>query len=125
MEYDRIIVELLDRIQVLEQKVKMIENNSLKSELSIPDNNISNKVSSKYRLLAKYLLDSNKNEITLSYTDIETILGFELPASAKKHTHQFWANTYTHSFATSWLSVGYKTKVNIDTNTVTFNKDLF
>src|SRR5574344_46935 len=116
MEYDRIIIELLDRIQVLEQKVKALESNSPnKSAEQVPDNTNNKKVSVKYRSLAKYLLDNNANEISLSYADIERILGFELPSSAHEHIHSFWANTYTHSYATSWLSVGYKTKVDIAT----------
>ena len=48
--------------------------------------------------------------MSMSFKEIEDVLGFELPASAREH-RAFWANTESHSIALSWLSVGYKTMV--------------
>lgn len=125
MDYDRIILELLDRIQVLEQKVKTIENNMEHKALSLKSSqSINKKISVKYRALSQYLLDTRQNEVVLTYNEIEKILGFKLPSSAFNHPHQFWANTYTHSFATSWLVIGFKTKLDNETNQVTFIKDI-
>ena len=62
--------------------------------------------------------------ITLSYGEIEAILGFKLPPTAYKIPRSYWANTLTHTYATSWLSVGYKAKVDTDTFTVTFDRNL-
>lgn len=82
------------------------------------------KISAKYRGLAEYLLSSKEKSVTLSYSQIEDILGFALPDTAKKFKQSYWANTETHSYASSWLAVGYKARVDVDHDTVTFTKKL-
>lgn len=77
----------------------------------------------KYDGLGDHLNDDNSKRITLSFTEIETILGFLLPGSAKKH-RPWWANDQSHVQAKDgWLRVGYETgPVKIKNQTVTFRK---
>ncbi len=82
------------------------------------------KVGIKYRSLAEYLLASGENRVVLSYSQIEDILGFRLPDTAKKYKQSYWANTETHSYAMSWLAVGYKARVDTENDIVTFIKNL-
>ena len=68
----------------------------------------------KYIDLSIYLQNSGSRKIKLTFTQIEKILGFSLPASARKHI-QWWANTTSHSQAYSWLNMGYQTHQIIQT----------
>lgn len=61
----------------------------------------------KYRNLQKWLENNSNERITLSFAEIEEILGFDLPESAKTYT-AWWANDSHHSQAV-WLNAGYKT----------------
>lgn len=124
MEYSQIILEMLERIKVLENKVRVLEEK--KEYTSAPQPQVAvqlDKVSAKYRGLAEYLLSSNETRVTLSYSQIEEILGFALPDTARKYKQSYWANTETHSYASSWMAVGYKTRVDIENDTVTFIKN--
>ena len=109
---DRVILELLRRISVLEEKVAILENANHQDERA--NEKITQMPSKKYRLLSDYLYTRGEPRISLSFKDIENILEFELPDSAHNH-RAFWANTKTHSIALSWLGVGYETvEVDID-----------
>lgn len=57
----------------------------------------------------KPLEDFLKSEVTvtLSYTEIETILGFELPPSAYKHSAWWDNNTHNHYQMWSWANAGW------------------
>lgn len=125
MEYSQVLLEMLERIKVLENKVEALEVQIR----SVPENQPQdreqlNNVSLKYRKLAEYLLDSNETRVTLSYPQIEEILGFALPGTARRFKASFWANTRTHSYASSWMGVGYKTQVDAHSDLVTFVKNL-
>ena len=125
MEYSQVMLEMLERIKVLENKVKVLEEkiestSTAQSQMAIQ----LDKVSAKYRGLAEYLLSSNETRVTLTYSQIEEILGFALPDTARKFKQSYWANTETHSYASSWMAVGYKTRVDVDNDTVTFVKNL-
>ena len=61
----------------------------------------------KYRNLQSWLENNSNERITLAFNEIEEILGFDLPKSARTHT-EWWANDSTHSQAV-WLGAGYKT----------------
>ena len=74
--------------------------------------------------MTEYLLKSNEERIALTYPEIEKILGFALPDSAHKHMRAYWSNSETHSYALSWLSIGYRTRVDIEERTVVFEKNL-
>lgn len=120
MDYDRVIIELLNRIGILEEKVAVLESNR-SSPTTVPESETQNS-SKKYRYLTDYLFNSNSDNIKLSFAEIEEILGFGLPNSATLH-RAFWANTDTHSIAISWMSVGYETvEVNLNERYVVFEK---
>ena len=140
MDYGSIILELMGRIQTLEEKVRALENTNstgrdqapmvttgetflASSSEAVPAQIADfSKISSKYRPLAEFLVEKNERSITLNYTQLQNILGFELPSSARNHMNQFWANTDTHSYSSSWLNVGYKTRVDVANKTITFEK---
>lgn len=125
MEYSQIMLEMLERIKVLENKVKVLEEKIENTPTSQPQVAVQlDKVSAKYRGLAEYLLSSNETRVTLNYSQIEEILGFALPETAKKFKQSYWANTETHSYAACWMAVGYKTRVDVESDTVTFIKNL-
>lgn len=126
MEYSQVILEMLERIKVLENKVNVLEEkieNAPVVSRSQADVKLE-KVSAKYRNLAEYLLSSNETRVTLTYSQIEQILGFSLPDTARKFKQSYWANTETHSYASSWMAVGYKTRVDAENDKVTFIKNL-
>ena len=126
MNYERIILELLERIQVLEAKVEILETAIKSSSVNSVDSSETTykNITSKYRGLTEYLLESNANRVTLTYAEIEKILGFSLPNSAHKHMRAYWSNSETHSYALSWLSIGYRARVDIEEGTVIFEKNL-
>ena len=125
MEYSQVMLEMLERIKVLENKVKALEEKIENTPASQPQANVQlDKVSAKYRGLAEHLLSSNGTRVTLSYSQIEDILGFALPDTARKFKQSYWANTETHSYASSWMAVGYKARVDTESDTVTFIKNL-
>ena len=78
---------------------------------------------SRYSRLAKYLANIKKEEVTLPFVEIERVLGFSLPASARR-LRVWWSNDKYHSQSKNgWLSAGYVVaKVNFDEETVTFRK---
>ena len=119
MEYDKIIIDLLNRIVTLEEKVAKLENASI--SVQINDNELPSG-SKKYRFLSDYLQQSEEMRLKLSYADIEKILKFKLPDSASTH-RTFWANTTSHSIALSWLSVSYEVvEANLEEQYVVFEK---
>lgn len=103
MNYDRIIIDLMNRISELEERVTALENgNTPSSELF--------KSSKKYRKLSNYMLDrtvEGTKVVKLTFQEIENILGFKLPDSKKYQA--FWANTESHPIALSWLSTPFRT----------------
>lgn len=119
MDYDKIILDLLNRIVTLEDKVSKLEklNSAAQSDnLDLPAG------SKKYRFLSDYLLQSDSPIIKLSHNEIEEILKFKLPDSAATH-RAFWANTTSHSIALSWLSVNYSVvEVNLEDRYIVFEK---
>lgn len=127
MDYSQIILEMLERIKVLEAKVLMLEEISRSRDednLAQAEKTQLDKVSVKYRKLTEYLLSSGKMRISLSYKQIEEILGFALPGSARNHPQQFWANTETHSYSSCWMAIDYKARVDVWQEVVTFEKKL-
>lgn len=120
MDYDKIILDLLNRIVTLEEKVAKLESsvNSAPSENpELPSG------SKKYRFLSDYLYESNQSRVKLTYAEIEKILKFRLPDSAATH-RAFWANTTSHSIALSWLSVNYSVvEVSLENQYIVFEKN--
>ena len=124
------IIQLYNRIEELEKRVAKLE------EVSNAENN--EKVfcverpafpaecsNSKYRALSEFLYESWKKRIELSYAELENVLGFKLPESAHKLPQSYWANTEYHTYAKSWLALGYKAKVNVASKSVMFERNLY
>ncbi len=64
---------------------------------------------SKYKPLENHLKSLNFGEIPMTFEEIETLLGHNLPPSARKH-RPWWSNNPSNSAIThSWLAAGYKT----------------
>ena len=119
MDYDKIIIDLLNRIVTLEEKVAKLENTGTVSQTNDAELPTGSK---KYRFLSDYLHESNQSRVKLSYAEIESILKFKLPDSASTH-RAFWANTTSHSIALSWLSVSYEVvEVNLEDKYIVFEK---
>jgi len=64
---------------------------------------------SKYAPLTDYLFNiaADCDEIEMTFTEIEQILGTELPITAKSD-RTWWANTQRSNHAKRWLKVGWK-----------------
>lgn len=107
MDYDRIILEMLDRIKALEDDVAELKGETQVNKI---ESNLLKMPSKKYRNLSAMLVEAGGKPVSMTFSEIEELLGFELPSSAREH-RAFWANTESHSIARSWLDVGYRTMV--------------
>lgn len=58
----------------------------------------------KYRPLGDYLVKQHEVTVSLTFQQIEQILGFALPPSAYGH-RAWWANSLSHPQAGSWLNM--------------------
>ena len=81
---------------------------------------------SKYDPLGIYLKQSNQNRITLTFAEIETIVGFTLPKSLKNRS-EAWLGTAEgsprHVQKRVWQSAGYQVEtVQLSQKVVTFKK---
>ena len=77
----------------------------------------------RYALLGDWLNRHGGSEAELTFRDIETIVGGDLPASARKG-RSFWGNDRTHSHAKCWLSRGFMVaSVSLQDETVSFRWD--
>ena len=65
----------------------------------------------KYDPLAKYLEEHPGGYCTLTFHEVEGIIGTTLPDSARKpgNYEAWWANDETHSQASGWMRAGWKT----------------
>jgi hypothetical protein len=62
-----------------------------------------------YEPLRDHLLFSGRDKLTLSFAQIERILGRPLPASARKRSAWWSNNAHGHVQAKAWLMSSYKT----------------
>lgn len=76
---------------------------------------------SKYDPLTKYLVESNKEEIFLTFDEIEIILGFTLMKSARKYPF-IWTDGHGSPFSNSWLKAGYSVRRTGEREQVCFTK---
>ena len=126
MDYNKIILELLDRIKSLEERVSKLEGNNTDEESSEKTTETKASITGgqKYRALSSYLVESGKERVRLSFSEIEEILGFALSPSARKY-EQYWANSTSQTLARGWLKVGYyKVEVNLPQEYVVFEKKI-
>ena len=77
----------------------------------------------KYGILASYLSEEQLDLKIMSFKEIEKILCFVLPRSARKY-RAWWANDKSHIQAfEGWMSVGWGIEsINLQEETVTFKK---
>ena len=78
-------------------------------------------VRGKYAALYRHLSAHPGSEWPATFGDVEQILGFRLPGSARRHS-AWWSNgTGGHSHALSWHAAGWRTRaVNIAAETLMF-----
>ncbi len=68
---------------------------------------------SKYDPLLTYLSQSRDETVPMGFSEIENVLGFELPPSSRRQ-RAWWSNNPTNNVMTrAWLDAGYET-VNVD-----------
>ena len=77
----------------------------------------------KYAPLADYLRGSGQDSVVMTFSDIERIIGAELPQSAFTH-RAWWSNNPTNNVMThAWLEAGYTTaNVDMAAHTLVFRK---
>ena len=78
---------------------------------------------SKYAPLATYLHETGRETVSMSFAEIERIIGADLPPSAFKH-RPWWSNNPSNSVITyAWLEAGYLTEqVDMAGQTLVFRK---
>ena len=68
---------------------------------------------SKYEPLHTYLIRAKSDYIPMSFSDIENVLGFALPASSRRH-RAWWSNNTSNNVMTeAWMKAGFETE-NVD-----------
>lgn len=78
---------------------------------------------SKYEPLYQLLISSGKDEITLSFTKIERLIGDKLPESAYKRS--WWSNRKTGLQASTWIEAGYQVEdLDLTEKRITFRKPI-
>jgi hypothetical protein len=76
----------------------------------------------KYDKLTKYLVSLPTSQWSAHFQDVEEILGFDLPDSARRH-RPWWANQagMNHSQTKGWMAAGWMTEdVSLEDERVTF-----
>ena len=124
------IVNLYNRIEILEKKVAELEKEVAKPQMSnapcVERPSFPAECSkSKYKALSEFLYTNWAPRIELSYEQLEEILGFKLPVSAHTLPQSYWANTEYHTYAKSWLNLGYRTRVDAENKKVVFERNLY
>ena len=79
----------------------------------------------KYALLHRHLRARGGQEWRVSFTDLEDLLGFTLPESARVH-RPWWSNQRNggHGHALAWQVAGWKTRaVDLEQETLVFERD--
>ncbi len=65
---------------------------------------------SKYAALTRHLSSRTEARVPMSFSDLESVLGFPLPASARAH-RPWWANSgHGHVQAHGWLDAGFQSE---------------
>src|SRR5437763_13701323 len=81
--------------------------------------------SSKYDPLGRHLATINFTEWRAAFSEIEEVLGFSLPPSARIHPAWWGNDSQSRSQASAWLEVGWKaTQVDVGSGRVVFRREL-
>lgn len=80
---------------------------------------------SKYQPLCEYLQKCDRYEISLSFAEIETLIGNPLPNSAK-NTKAWWSNRSKGALQSkAWMNAGYRVEtVDFEAQSVTFRQPI-
>jgi hypothetical protein len=79
---------------------------------------------SKYEPLKRYLSEHGGAEVVMSFRDVEAILGFALPRSARRYPAWWSNNVGTHVNAAAWREAGWKTsRIDLGGERVVFVRD--
>lgn len=74
-----------------------------------------------YAPLRSHLSAQTSEQVSMTFTEVERVIGRSLPPSARgKSIRQWWANTDTHSQAKAWLGAGRIAKLDVEREAVTF-----
>lgn len=80
---------------------------------------------SKYDPLYRYLSAQKGPTVTMTFSQIETVIGSELPQSARKYG-AWWANadpeTGQHPYSQAWMLAGMRAAVNLTAESVVFER---
>jgi hypothetical protein len=78
----------------------------------------------KYEPLARFLRTEGFETRSLSFSEVEAILGAPLPPSARRHQAWWSNNPVGHVNAQAWRDAGYKTEgIDLAGETVVFRRD--
>lgn len=79
----------------------------------------------RYDPLSEHLSTFTGQSVTLTYDEIEALLGRKLPPTAYGQSwRQWWANTETHSQALAWLRAGWRvSRPDLANRRVEFRRD--
>jgi hypothetical protein len=81
-------------------------------------------MASKYDPLRRYLESRPGAETPMSFADVERVLGFSLPPSARDHAAWWSNNVGTNVAVAAWRNAGWKTsRVDMAAERVTFVRD--
>jgi hypothetical protein len=81
------------------------------------------KEGSKYQPLLEFLHDSNQDDVTLTFAEIEALMNDSLPDSARSK-RAWWSNRGQGALqASAWMEAGYRVEdVDLDSQRVTFRR---
>lgn len=99
------------------------KTDKIKNSDSIIDEKRQVKVGNKYKPLYDFLIGLKKSRVTLTFSEIEDLLGGELPTTAKNNNAWWSNNPEGHVQAKSWLNAGFRTRdCDLDSERVTFTR---
>jgi len=78
---------------------------------------------SKYDPLEDYLKQADDEDVPMGFSEIEHVLGFELPPSSRKQ-RAWWSNNTSNNVMTrAWIDAGYETaEVDMAAEKLTFKR---
>jgi hypothetical protein len=79
---------------------------------------------SKYDILGRFLSGRRESEIRMTFKDVEQVLGFDLPPSAREHPAWWSNNVGTNVAVKSWRNAGWRTaRVDVPGEAVSFVRE--
>ena len=78
---------------------------------------------SKYDPLEDYLKQTPQDQIPMGFSEVENVLGFQLPPTSRKQ-RAWWSNNASNNVMTqAWIDAGYETaNVDMEAQTLTFKR---